>query len=125
MERKYIAATLAIIFVVLFTAGFFLGGTTIDIAGCPASWRTIDVTVPQGELCSGQTCVARPYDQQNNAIVDGLLCACARATTEQFADQTVNNRIEEVVSQHFGYQLTAQQICGSDGQTFLLKRSYD
>ena len=124
METKYIAAVVVIIFIALFAAGALLTGQGIDIAGCNANWKTIDTTVAKSDLCSADSCVATPAAQQHNAIVDGLLCACGRASAVQYSDATTNARIEEVVREYFGYSLGVQQICGSEGQQFLARRAY-
>jgi len=118
-----VAAIIVIILVILFVAGFFLGDQTIDIAGCKAQWKTTSVTVQQSELCSAQTCIATPADQQHNAIVSALLCACEKTKAGGYVDLAANSRIEDVVKQYFGYTATAQELCDQPG-VILVRRSY-
>jgi hypothetical protein len=124
MEKKYIAMLVIIILVLLFGSGYFLGGQNIDINGCPAQWRSTSATVAKSELCSTTSCLATPAAQQHNAIVDALLCACDKVKTNSYVDATANKRIETVVSDYFGYTLTAQQLCDQPGLA-LIKTSYD
>ncbi|MBI4154231.1 hypothetical protein HY501_02765 [Candidatus Woesearchaeota archaeon] len=122
MQNRYFLAIIAVVAIVLFAAGFVLSEQSIDVAGCKANWKTVDVAVGKSELCSS-TCTASPEDQQHNAIVNALICACTKAAVNDYSDAAVNQRIEEVTGSFFGYQMTAQEICDQSG-FFLVKISY-
>ncbi len=123
MEKKYIAVTIAMIFVVLFVIGMFFTEQQIDIAGCTAKWSLASVVVPQSDLCPAETCTASPDAQQHNAIVDGLLCACEKARAQGYSDPAVNSRIKEVINAFFDYNVEANEICDQPG-IIMTKRSY-
>ncbi len=123
MQNRYILAVIVIIFVVLVAAGFLVGDQQIDVAGCTAKWRTTAITVQQSELCSQSQCTAQPSEQQHNAIVDALLCACDRAKAAGYANTDINKRIEEVLQLSLGYQSTAQDVCEQSGLV-LVKHAY-
>ena len=123
MEKKYIAATLIIAFFILLGAGSVLSERCVDIAGCKQCWKTT-VTVVTSDLCGeNKTCLAQPEDIQNNAIADAVVCACDRAKKTNYADASTNGKIEDVVGQYIGYNLSASQICEQPGLLFA-KRSY-
>jgi len=123
MEKRYIAAIVVVIFAVLFALGSFVSVQSIDVVGCRAEWKTTFVTVTTSELCSSPSCTAQPADQQHNAIVDALLCACEKARSSEYTAQNENQRIEEVVREKFGYSGSASEFCEQSG-LFLAKRSY-
>lgn len=112
--------------VVLFLMGNLIG--TVDncssIGECKACWRTAPTNL-MSELCPlpNETCTAQPYQMQNNAIVDVVLCACEKASAKGYSDSDMNTRIAEVYRLAFGYEMTAQQIC-SDPGTVLMKMDY-
>lgn len=123
MQKKYIAATLVIIFFLLLGLGSVLSERCVDIGGCKQCWKNIP-TVVESELCTeNRTCLAQPADQQNNAIADVLLCACSKAKAAGYSDQQLNNRIEEVISEFARYDISASEACEQPG-LFLVKRSY-
>ncbi|MCX6816061.1 MAG: hypothetical protein NT120_04385 [Candidatus Aenigmarchaeota archaeon] len=123
MEKKYVAVLIIIILALLFLSGFFLSSQTIDVGGCTAEWKTTTTTVAKSELCSLATCAASPADQQHNAIVSAILCACDKTKTANYANDANNKRIEDVVKQYFGYTTTAQELCDQPGM-ILVRRSY-
>ncbi len=123
MEKKYVGMIVVIVLVVLFVLGSFLGAQRIDIAGCTAEWKTVDVTVQSSPLCPSATCTAHPDAQQHNAIVNAMVCACEKAKAVQYTDTAINSRIQDVTKSFFGYDITAQQLCDSPGE-FLVERSY-
>ena len=96
------------------------------IGECMQCWETEPLTV-QSELCpSAAPCVASPAQQQHNAIVDVLLCACDNAKKNNYANQNLNKEIETVlvVSNITGDSIiTARQFCDSPG-LLLTKRQY-
>jgi hypothetical protein len=123
MENRFVLAIVVMFFVAMFAVGFFVGDEKIDVAGCTAEWKTTAITVQSSELCSANQCTAQPADQQHNAIVGAVLCACGRAKAAGYADAAVNSRIEEVVSLSFSYQATAQELCEQPG-IILVRHAY-
>jgi hypothetical protein len=123
MEKKYAAMIIIIIIVVLLAIGTFFGEQSIEINGCKAEWGVTDAVVGKSQLCSQDSCIARPEAQQYNAIVDALLCACGKASAVQYTDSAANKRIEDVIKNFFGYSMSAQQVCDDPGR-FMTKRSY-
>lgn len=123
MENKFVLAIIVLVFAVLFASGFFIGDQQIDIAGCTAKWKTTPVTVQQSELCSQGQCIAQPSQQQHNAIVEAVLCACDKAKSGTYADDAVNKRIEEVLELSLNYRATAQEVCDSPG-LILVRQAY-
>ena len=123
MEKKFILATLAILFFILLGIGSVLSEQCVDISGCRQCWKTTPVVI-QSDLCvENSTCIAQPQDQQNNAIVDAVLCGCNIAKASSYQGTDVNHKIEDVIVQYTGFNLTAAQICEHPG-TFLIKRNY-
>ncbi len=123
MQKRFALMFVVIVVVVVL---FFLGSgnldKTISVGSCSAKFATEPVTVTS-ELCGAKkTCVASPEAQQNNAVVDVLLCACDKAKTGSYADAGLNKGIEKVVSGYFNYTLSAQAFC--DQPVLLVKRSY-
>ena len=123
MQTKFIIAAVVIIFLILFGLGAALSEKCVEISGCRSCWKTTPVVV-QSELCSNKTCLAQPADQQNNAIVDSVLCACGKAKSSSYADESANRKIQDVVSEFSHYNITANELCEQPG-LFLAKRSYD
>ncbi len=123
MQRKYILLTIAIIIVILFVIGNFFSEQQIDIAGCTAKWSLASVNVPHSELCPAESCTASPDAQQNNAIVDALMCACDKVRAQNYMNTTASNRIKEVVNNFFNYNAEASEICEQPGM-FITRRSY-
>ena len=123
MQKKFILATLVILFFILLGAGSVLTEQCIDVGGCKQCWKTTPAVV-QSELCGeNSTCLAQPQDQQNNAIADALLCGCGKARTANYQDADLNKKIEETVSEFKGFDAGASEICEQPG-IFLAKRSY-
>ena len=123
MQTKFILVAIVLLVFILFGLGAVLTENCVNVSGCKSCWKTVPIVV-QSELCSNRTCVAQPADQQNNAIVDSVLCACGKAKASSYADQSMNSDIEGIISQFARYNLTANQICEQTG-LFLAKRSYD
>lgn len=123
MQKKYIFLVIAIIFVVIFVVGSLFSEQKIDIAGCQAKWSLAPVTVQRSDVCDADSCTAPPELQQYNAVVDALLCACDRAKSEGYANETTNSRISSVVSNFFGYDIDAGELC-NEPASYLTKRSY-
>ena len=124
MEKKFIAATIVLAIIILFAVGAAINENCVVIGQCKQCWKTTQVVVNDVFLCGGNsTCLAQPADQQNNAIVDALLCACNDAKTSNYADDTLNKRIEEVVKEYTKYDVTANEVCEQSGN-FLTKNTY-
>ena len=125
-----LAQKLTVIFivtlVVLFIMGSLIGTDSCSSIGeCRACWKTAPTQV-MSELCPlpNETCTAQPYQMQNNAIVDMVLCACEKAAANDYSDKEMNARIAEVVKLAFGYEMTAQQVCSDPGM-ILMKLKYE
>ena len=124
MEKRFIVATILLVGVVLFFTGGFISENCVDISGCKKCWKTTQAVMSEPLLCGGNSsCLAQPQDQQNNAIVDAVFCACTGARDGAYGNEQLNRKIESVVSTFAGYNLTVNQICDQPG-TFLSKVSY-
>ncbi|HLC67562.1 MAG TPA: hypothetical protein VJI12_01635 [archaeon] len=123
MEARVIVATAVLVLAVLFFVGGGISENCIDIGGCRQCWKTTQVVVNDAVLCSGNSsCLAQPRDQQNNAIVDAVFCACNGARANGYSDPSVNNKIEDIVSAFTNFNMTATQIC--EQPAFLVKVYY-
>lgn len=123
MQKRFALMFVVIVVVIVL---FFLGSgnldKTISIGACSARFATEPVTVTS-DLCGAKkTCVASPEAQQNNAVVDVLLCACEKAKSADYADAKLNRDIEGIVSEFYRYSLAARDFCGQP--VLLVKRSY-
>ncbi len=124
MENKFIAATALILIVILFAVGAAINESCVVVGECRQCWKTTQVVVSDKLLCSGNsTCLASPADQQNNAIVDAILCACTKAKSTDYGDEILNQRIQDVIKEYMKYDITARDICEQSG-TFLTKNTY-
>lgn len=124
MEKKYILLLIVIILAIFLYTGNRFAEQKIEIADCSATFNTDAVTVSSSLCPAGNTtCVAQPGDQQNNAVVDVVTCACQKAKEEDYSNAELNSRIGEVVQNFFGYSVSAQQLCEQPG-LILVKRSY-
>ena len=122
MQKRYILLLAVIVIGIFVYTGNRNVEQTVSIGGCSAKFSNQPVTVAS-DLCSGnRTCTAQPYEQQNNAVVDAVLCACGNAKSSDYSDAQLNSRIQEVVSSFYGYSLTAREIC--EQQALLVKRNY-
>ncbi len=122
MQKRYIMLLVVIVVAIFVYTGNRGVEQTISVDSCSAKFFTEPVTVTS-ELCtSGKTCTAGPYEQQNNAVVDVLLCACEKAKAGNYADAQLNQKIENLVSSFYGYTVTAQSLC--DQPVILSKRNY-
>ena len=104
-------AIVAAIVVVLYFVGGAVSKQSITIAGCNAEWGTIPQSV-HSDLCPNPnvTCTAEPFAMQHNAIVDALLCACAKVTPD-YADSGLNTQIEDAYKASTNLTLTVREIC--------------
>jgi hypothetical protein len=106
----WVAIVVAVI-VGLYFAGGLVARRSITVGGCRAEWDTIARSV-RSELCPDPnvTCTAEPYIMQHNAIVDALLCACAKAAPD-YANDDLNAEIAETYRANTNITLTAREIC--------------
>ena len=125
MKMRYFYIIVGVIVIVMFVFGMVVGDQCAEIDGCRACWSTVDVTVTS-ELCPNpaEPCRAEPYLQQHNAMVDMILCACAKAEAEYYANSVLNRQIEDVIKIMTNYTLTAYQLCEEPG-VLLTKRRYE
>ncbi len=123
MEKKFILAALVILFFILLGIGSVVSERCVDVGGCRECWKTTSVVV-QSDLCiENSTSLASPQDQQNNAIVDAILCGCGKAKSANYEDTNVNAKIEDVIKEFAGYGISVNEICEQPG-LFLAKRNY-
>lgn len=122
MQKRYLLLLAVIVIGIFLYTGNRNAEQVISIGGCSASFSGQPRTVVS-ELCiNGTVCTATPYQQQNNAVVDAVLCACGEAKASEYADAQLNSRIQEVVSSFYGYSLAAREIC--EQQAVLVRRNY-
>ena len=113
---------LMIIVVALYVIGGLTGDQCTVIGDCRGCWSTFSKTVTS-ELCpSGGTCEAKPYQQQRNAIIDTVLCACQKASADGYSNTEINERIQEVILLNMGYSMPVEQIC--EDSSILVKVNY-
>ncbi len=118
-----------IIMAVVLVAAFYIFGLTVPadncsvIGDCRQCWGR-ETTEVQSEFCpTAAPCNATAAQQQHNAVVDVLLCACSAAQQKQYADKSLNKEIETVAVLVTNSQISAQQLCDSPG-ILLTKRQY-
>ena len=101
-------------FIILYYLGGFLGQqcSPVAISGCErACWNIVTTTV-KSDLCpSSEPCIAEPYKIQHNAITEMLTCACYKASQENYADTSLNGKIEDVFREWKSRSLNARDIC--------------
>ncbi len=124
MEMRYIILVLAIVVFLLFMIGGTFSDTCASIGQCKACWSNSAYMV-DSDLCTKTgRCLADPVAQQNNAIVDVILCACADAKAIGYTDATLNRRISEFVALYTSYNISAAEICDQPAM-FLAKTAYE
>jgi len=123
--RIIIIAIIAVV-AVLYIAGAVLGsmlGACASVGEFKECWKLTPEYV-DSDLCEGsRPCLAQPEDQQHNALVTLLLAACAETQQASYNDAALVERIEEVVREFTGYDVTAEQLCEQPG-ALLVYRSY-
>lgn len=124
MKLKYFFAIIVIILFFLVIMGTFFGEECVSIAEFKGCWKIAPIII-KSELCPNASipCEAKPEQQQYNAIVDLLLKACEKAKKDNYADNALNQRIEEVVKNFMGFDISANQLCDQPGM-ILTKRMY-
>lgn len=125
MQARYIALLIVIIIVLLFILGAFVSEQCITIGKDKACWKTTVILV-ESPFCPNATepCLAKPELQQHNAIADLLVKACDRAKANAYAENSLNERIEEVVNLYMGLDIGASQLCEQPGMV-LTHRLYE
>ncbi len=117
---RYVVVAL-IIAIVLYVVGGFLGTTCVHIGDCKGCWKTVNTRVNSSLCPTNEPCVAEPYQQQRNAVVDVILCACAEAAGEAYANAELNEAIENLHNLYFPHA-SVSEICS--GQTGMSKLKY-
>jgi hypothetical protein len=102
---------LVVAVLVLYFAGGAISKQSMTVGGCYAEWDTIARTI-QSELCPNATvpCLAEPFVMQHNAIIDALLCACAKAAPD-YASSELNTQIEDSYKANTNLTLTVREVC--------------
>lgn len=112
---------LLVVVIVLYIIGGLVGEQCVVIGGCKGCWSATDKTITS-EMCpTAEPCRAQPYQQQRNAVVDVILCACQEAAASGYADADMNTAIQNLHSLYFT-PATITEICG--GQTVMSKIMY-
>jgi len=128
MQKKFTILIAVLVVSVLYVIGGTAGDQCSSIGNCKACWKTVVITVNSTYCPTNAPCIAQPYQQQRNALVDMLTCACSTASFAQYQDATINRRIEEVVKEMTGATIDAQSFCedqyGGTGGFVLTKYSY-
>ena len=135
--------TIAIITIIFFAAlgiiGLFNAQNCSQIGACRNCWNDFSIQVASDLCPTKEPCIAAPYLQQHNAVVDTLLCACTNAKTSKYADASLSKQIEDAYFTMRGGcpegvqaafcadpqpdHVNAQDICDDPGQ-YLAKRTY-
>ncbi|HLD48929.1 MAG TPA: hypothetical protein VJB11_01050 [archaeon] len=124
MKPLYISIFAIVAIVFLYLAGGFFSEQCVSVGKNKACWKTIPAQVNSTLCPANNTCIAEPYLQQHNAIVDSVVLACADAKKGDYADDKLNKRIEEVIKEAFSYDMDARQLCEQPGM-ILTKRFYE
>ncbi|MFH0832778.1 MAG: hypothetical protein V1900_03610 [Candidatus Aenigmatarchaeota archaeon] len=115
LKRHYkILLIIVMAFIILYYLGGFLGKqcSPVKIEGCSSACWNIVATTVNSELCpSSEPCMAEPYKMQHNAITEMLTCACYKASQGNYADASLNGKIEDVFREWKGQSLKANEIC--------------
>ena len=122
---RYILLGVVAFFAVMYAVGFFLApNSCVQIGDCSRCWQPNNVTVTS-DYCPNPNiaCTAKPGQQQQNAVVDTLFCACTNAKSNNYADATLNKRIEELFKNFFNKQVDAKTLC-DDSSTYLVNVEY-
>ena len=123
MRTPYLLALVFIVLGISFLYGTVIAEQCVTIDQYKGCWKTIDTSV-KSELCpTNEPCIAKPPDQQNNAIVDVLVQACQKAKNSNYADASMNKRIEEVAKTFTRYDIGVNTLCDQPG-LILVKRRY-
>lgn len=122
MQKRYILLLLVIILAVFIYTGNRNVEQSISIGSCSASFQTEPVFVTSPLCANGTSCTASPGDQQNNAVVDVLLCACESAKAGNYADAELNKKIENLTAAFYSYAVAARDLC--EQPVLLVRRQY-
>ena len=124
MENRYVAVLVLVFLGISFVYGSTLTEQCVQIQEFKGCWSIVDKTVKSDLCANGKECIARPAQQQHNAVVDVLLSACDKARKGNYADTALTKRIEEVGSTFTGYSIDARTMCDQPGLV-LAKSRYE
>jgi len=123
----YFLGGLFVLAIILFAlGGAIVPETSFEVAGCRGEWSTSPVQL-SSDLCPepGQPCTAQPEQQQHNAIVDALVCACESVSGGgNYPNAAANGQIEEAFEEASGTQFSVREICESGGGGFMTRWRY-
>jgi len=85
----------------LYSLGMLAGRRCYEVDGCKACWSVFD------EI------------QHHNALVDALVCACSKASMNEYSDATLNTEIRNIYKILTGSDATTRDIC--EGRVPLVK----
>ncbi|MFC2142967.1 hypothetical protein ACFLQN_01055 [Candidatus Aenigmatarchaeota archaeon] len=121
---KYVGLFIIILLIMLFLLGGVVSDKCIEIGSHTGCWKTTPIRISSEYCPTEEECIASPEAQQNNAVVSLLLDACNDAKLDDYVDASLNMRINDVLKDFTGYDITAQELCESPG-TLLVYRSYE
>jgi hypothetical protein len=124
IRLRYIVIAFGFILLILYLAGGAMNHQCTAIGACSACWRTTPIMI-KSEMCPDPTneCLAQPAQQQHNALVDMLICACTKAKAENYQVQETKGAVESAVKEMLGYTLSAEQLC-EDPASVLVRQQY-
>ena len=128
VKTFHIAVAIAAVLVVIYIIGATLGSTFFT--GCASiqelrqCWKLSPDYVDSDLCTAARPCLAQPEDQQHNALVALLIDACEKSKQDDYSDQQLVSRIEEVFSSYTGYSIDVQQLCEQPGSV-LVFRNYE
>ncbi len=104
MWKKVVVILLVVsvgIFTFLYSLGILTGRRCYEINGCKACWFVLNET------------------QHHNALVEVLICACSKASMNEYSDAALNTEIRNIYRTLTGNEATTRDIC--EGKAPLVK----
>ena len=122
---KKVLIVLMLIIIILVAFGLTFSQQCSEIGNCKSCWSVAPREI-NSDLCPDpeEPCIAQPYQMQNNAIVDLILCGCEEAATAGYGDAELNSRIESIVQAYYGFEVDVISICNDPG-LFMSKMRYE
>ena len=109
--RIIILIAFVVIAFFIFMGGLLAPPNCYSINDCERCWSNTE-TFKTSEYCpDGGSCKVVPYIDQHNALIDVLNCACDKASANQYADATLNSKINSLYSQLGGASTSIEEAC--------------
>lgn len=124
VKLRYIGMAIVFIIMILFMTGGAMNEQCTSIGECNACWKTTPIII-KSEMCPDPTkdCQALPAQQQHNALVDMLVCACTKTKASNYADGNMNSAIESATREMFGNAVPVQDLCENPANV-LVRQQY-